>query len=133
MVCVYCGGQTEVVNSRPQQKNNAVWRRRHCKQCGAVFSTQESVQYGQTWRVQTGKRFQPFSRTKLFMSLYKSCEHRKTAVEDAQGLTDTVIAKLPALMRDGIITNKDITGVVQVALHRFDAAASSHYQAYHPK
>ncbi len=65
------------------------------------------------------------------MSLYKSCEHRKTALSDAQGLTDTVINKLPSLMRNGVISNQNIAGVAQVALNRFDTAASSHYQAFH--
>jgi transcriptional repressor NrdR len=131
MVCVYCGGRTGVVNSRPQKKNNQVWRRRHCQACGATFSTQEAAQYDLAWRVRNDKALEPFSSLKLFMSLYKSCEHRKTALSDAQGLTDTVIRKLPALMLDGVMSSRDITQVAQVALHRFDTAASVHYQAFH--
>ncbi len=131
MVCIYCGGQTGVVNSRAQKKNNQVWRRRRCETCKAVFSTQEAAQYNLAWRVRNGKRLQPFSGLKLFMSLYKSCEHRKTALSDAEELTDTVINKLPALMRDGVISSQDITGAAQIALNRFDKAASSHYQAFH--
>jgi transcriptional repressor NrdR len=133
MVCIYCGGETGVTNSRAQKKNNQVWRRRRCTKCGATFSTHEAAQYDLAWQVQNKKRLQPFSSLKLFMSLYKSCEHRTTALSDAQGLTDTVIRKLPALMRDGMISSRDIAGVAQVALNRFDTAASSHYQAFHKR
>jgi transcriptional regulator NrdR family protein len=81
--------------------------------------------------VQNGKRAQPFSALKLFLSLYKSCEHRKTALSDAQALTDTIIRKLPVLMKDGAVSSQDIAQVAQVALNRFDKVASIHYQAFH--
>ena len=72
-----------------------------------------------------------FSRDKLFLSLYKSCEHRKTALGDAKGLTDTIIGKLPAHIIGGAVSSRDIARVAQVALNRFDAAASVHYAAFH--
>ena len=129
MVCVYCGGSTRVVNSRHQQKNNQVWRRRHCEACGAVFSTEEAPRLGLAWRVWTGTRLRAFSRAKLFMSLPNSCGHRKTALDDAEGLTETVIAKLKPLVKDGVVNNRDIVRVAQVALNRFDKAASIYYEA----
>jgi transcriptional regulator NrdR family protein len=131
MVCVYCSGPTGVTNSRSQKKNNQVWRRRRCKSCEAVFTTQETAQYDLAWRVQNGRRLQPFSGLKLSMSLYKSCAHRETALQDAQGLTETVIRKLAPLMRDGTVSSRDIAQVAQIALNRFDKAASVHYQAFH--
>lgn len=131
MVCIYCGGETGVSNSRPQQKNNHIWRRRRCKSCGATFSTQEAAQYELAWQVRSGKALEPFSERKLFMSLYKSCEHRKTALGDAQGLTDTVIRKLQDIGVNGALDARDIARIIQVALNRFDKAASIHYQAFH--
>jgi transcriptional repressor NrdR len=132
MVCVYCGGNTRVTNSRHQKKNNQVWRRRRCERCGALFSTQETAVYGQSWRVrrQDG-RLEAFSELKLLLSLYKSCEHRKTALSDAEGLTETILSKLPALMRHGVVGSQDIAQTALIALNRFDKAASTHYQAFH--
>lgn len=78
-----------------------------------------------------GKGLKPFSRDKLFLSLHNSCQHRKTALRDAQGLTDTIIKKLPAYIEAGTLTNTAISRVAQVALNRFDAVASAHYQAVH--
>lgn len=131
MVCVHCGGKTKVVNSRPQQKSNQVWRRRHCIKCGAVFSTVESVQHELAWLVRHGKRLEPFSRDKLLLSLYKSCEHRQTALNDARGLTETTINKLRGRVTNGSLESSDIALVAQVALNRFDKAASTHYRAFH--
>ena len=78
-----------------------------------------------------GKRLEPFSRDKLFLSLYKSCGHRQTALNDARGLTETAIGKLRAHITNGSLESSDITLVVQVALNRFDKAASVHYRAFH--
>ncbi|MGH7193029.1 MAG: hypothetical protein ACREJM_05765 [Candidatus Saccharimonadales bacterium] len=131
MVCVYCGGSTEVINSRRQKKNNSVWRRRRCTECRAVFSTQETAQYALAWQVRHGGRLEPFSKLRLLMSLHTSCGHRKSALGDAEALTETVVRKLSAYLKNGSIDKEDITQVVQVALNRFDKAASVHYAAHH--
>jgi len=131
MVCIYCGGQTRVVNSRPQARSNRVWRRRRCLACAAVFSTEEAVRHELAWRVRNGKHLQPFLRDKLFLSLYESCRHRKTALSDADGLTETVIKKLQGYTANGTVSPHDIARVAQVALNRFDRAAGVQYQAFH--
>ena len=99
--------------------------------CGAIFSTQETVQHELAWVVRDDKQLQPFSADKLFLSLHNSLEHRKTAVSDARGLTETVISKLPEHIVDGSVSKSTLAQVIQVALNRFDKAASSHYQAFH--
>ena len=39
MTCPYCGSETKVVDSRPQE--DSVYRRRECVDCKARFSTTE--------------------------------------------------------------------------------------------
>lgn len=132
MVCVQCGAKTHVSNSRLQRRNNQVWRRRHCLACGAVYTTEEAVQYGDVWAVQSQNgSLQPFSREKLWLSLYKSCEHRQTALEDATALCDTVLRKLMPLGENGRLGINTIVQVSQIALNRFDKSASVYYQARH--
>ena len=132
MVCIYCGSDTKVTNSRPQKRSNQVWRRRECLQCQAVFTTEEVAQYGSAWQVrnQNGK-LQPFIRDKLFLSLHRVCQHRTTALNDAVGLTDTVIKKLSTQVSGGTINRAVIIQTAQVALNRFDQLASLQYQASH--
>lgn len=41
MICPNCGGETEVVDSRPRNDNTIVWRRRRCISCKHRFHTVE--------------------------------------------------------------------------------------------
>jgi transcriptional regulator NrdR family protein len=132
MVCIHCGSQTRIANSRPQKRNNQIWRRRECLSCHAVFTTEESVDYTGAWTVRnTQGALEPFSRDKLFVSLIRSLEHRKTALSDAMGLTETIIQKLSGNVANGTLQTRQIVQVAQVALNRFDAAASVSYAAFH--
>jgi transcriptional repressor NrdR len=132
MVCIQCGFDTRVTNSRLQKRQNQVWRRRSCPACGLTFTTEESIRYDGTWVVQsTNKQLATFSRDKLFLSIYKSCAHRKTAVADASGLANTVIQQLAAQVADARLEATAIRTVVEVVLARFDKTAASHYTAYH--
>lgn len=132
MVCIYCGGETRVINSRPQKRLNHVWRRRQCLNCGTVFSTSEAPDYTLSWTVRSPhKPLEPFSRDKLFLSLYESCRHRSSALEDASALSDTVIRKLLSSVEAGAVERAAIVSLAQVTLNRFDKVASVHYQAFH--
>lgn len=132
MVCIHCRSETQVINSRLQKKLNQVWRRRRCQDCAAIFTTLEIADYGAVWRVRGNtSRLSPFSRDKLFLSLLKSLEHRSKALTDASDLADTIISKLQAPNKDGVIPVTQITALTQVVLNRFDTLASGHYQAMH--
>jgi transcriptional repressor NrdR len=133
MVCVHCGSETRVSNSRLQKRSNQVWRRRQCLSCQAVFTSLEGADYSSVWRVQ-GKAgaLEPFSRDRLFMSLYRACEHRKTVLADAGGLADTITSKLAGRSNNSHITAKTIAQTAMVALNRFDKTAGAVYQAFHP-
>jgi transcriptional repressor NrdR len=132
MVCVHCSQQTRVINSRLQKRSNQIWRRRKCLGCGAVFSTEEAVRHATTWAVRgISGSFQPFERDKLFLSLYRSCQHRQNALEDAAALTITVTKKLLGHTKNGALDSQMIAQYSQVALNRFDRVASTHYRAFH--
>jgi transcriptional repressor NrdR len=132
MVCIYCGNETQVANSRPQKQLNQVWRRRKCLQCQAIFSTHEVAAYDTSWRVKTiNDGLVPFKRNKLLVSLYKSLAHRPTALEDATALTDTIIGLLLKSAQNGLIEAQTITNNAAEVLHRFDTAAAVHYRAFH--
>ncbi len=132
MVCIYCSNETKVVNSRPQKRLNRVWRRRTCMTCGTTFTSSESVDLSGSITVRDLSRLQPFQRDKLFMSIHDSLKHRKTALSDATGLTDTVISKLYPLMRDALLDKADIIKTTSDVLRRFDKAAATMYDAFHP-
>lgn len=134
MVCIQCNEKTQVINSRLQKRLNTVWRRRNCP-LGHTFTTHETIDYGAVWVVVSPQgRISSFSRDRLFLSLLASLQHRKTASTDAAALADTVIQKIGVqIVGTGRINASAIASAAQVALNRFDVAASVHYSAYHSR
>ena len=131
MVCVYCAGPTRVTNSRLQRRINNIWRRRLCSHCAASFTTLEKADLSNSFMVQINTTtLEPFLKEKLFLSIYRSCGHRSTAIRDAAALTDTVIANLPFPAAQSIEA-KDIARVTYKVLLRFDGIAATFYKAYH--
>lgn len=132
MICPYCEGKTEVTNSRHQKRLNQVWRRRHCTDCGATFSTNELAAYETVWRVKAAdSSLVPFHKQKLFIELYKACEHRPNALDDATALTDTIITKLRTITDNGLVPSLDIARTCHAVLSNFDTAAAVYYAARH--
>jgi transcriptional regulator NrdR family protein len=133
MVCLHCSSETQVINSRHQKRLNQVWRRRRCLTCKAVFSTTESADYATAVLVRGAQgAIRPFSRDKLFVSIMSACQHRKTAINDAGGLTTTVIKRSFESLQQGVVDTKAIKAAAYVALQRFDPTAAALYRAYHP-
>jgi len=132
MVCVYCGARTNVVNSRLRHKTNEVWRRRRCLQCQAIISTTESVEYHSAWQVKSDSTgLEPFSRDKLFLSLYSSMRHRISAIDDANSLATTIIGRLRPTVTRGIVRPGDIYAVASIVLSRFDSTSFNTYRAFY--
>lgn len=132
MVCIYCGGKTHVTNSRLQKRLNRTWRRRECMDCHAIFTTEEAAELSTSLSVRSNDgKIQPFSRDKLFASVLQAVGHRKTHVEDAGALTDTIIAKLLHSTTQAAVRPAEIIIIATETLSRFDTAASVQYQAYH--
>lgn len=132
MVCIHCGDDSRVTNSRWQRRANQVWRRRHCAACDTTFTTIESADYATSVAVQgRDGRLQAFSRDKLLLSLHNSLQHRPTAVSDASALTDTAIGRLRPQLAAGQLTSSSISHTVYLMLLRFDKVAAVHYQAFH--
>lgn len=133
MVCIHCRGETKVINSRLKKRANNVWRRRHCLACDAVFTTLETADLVSSWGVRDLKgKISPYNRDKLYLSIYESCRHRNKAVTEASHLTDTITERLQANIESGVISSSIIKKTALVTLNRFDRAAGTSYQAFHP-
>lgn len=135
MVCIYCNSKikTAVVNSRVSAKTVGVWRRRRCLHCASIITTREQLDYENALRVQKNDSLQPFQRDNLFISVYNSVSHRKTALNDATQLTATIITALLKLQTNGVLERRHIIEATLTVLQHFDKAASVHYAAHHEK
>lgn len=130
MLCPYCASRTQVTNSRSHTSDQAVWRRRSCKSCNAVWTTDETYDLSKTHRVSkpSQKRSEVFQRDVLFMSIWKALQHRKKALNEATALTDTIIMRVLAL-KQPIITTSDIKNAAHKILSNFEHTAAAVYIA----
>lgn len=131
MKCIYCGGSTQVTNSRHKIRSNTTWRRRKCLQCGNVVSTTETINYESALRVKlTNGNLATFDPNILMISIYESAKHRSDPIKDAHELTRTITNKLLAKSQP-IIGANDILETTLNTLKNFDSVASVHYSAFH--
>ena len=140
MVCIYCGNKTTVTNSRKTVRLNTTWRRRKCTICQALFTSFEGIDLAQSIvvsRSDSPHAVSPFTRDRLFMSIYESCKHRPDALSEASALTDTIIGKIVALIPKqharGVVVRDTIITESLAVLERFDTVAATYYRAYHKK
>lgn len=131
MVCLYCGGDTAVSNSRTASGRYGVWRRRRCKACSAVFTTNEHIQLHSALRVVKNGSLVPFSQEKLFMSIYESLQASEESIEKARDLQYSVIIKLLKKRGGPTIKSEFIAEVTARTLKRFNRLAYIKYTANH--
>lgn len=131
MVCIYCGGNTQVSNSRLQKRNNSIWRRRSCQKCSQVFTTIEQADLAASIRVIDAGSLKPYNRDQLLMNVYEACKHRMKPAEDAQALVLTITADIVhAVDERGTISQDKVSEIIKTILQRFDPVAATVYAAY---
>lgn len=135
MICIYCGHETEVYNSRPKARQPLVWRRRRCLYCVAQFTTHELPEYATALVVERGKVLVPFERDKLLLSIYRACGHREDSQAAATELTNTVLGQIARkkLAPHGTLPVQKLAMLIHVTIKRFDPLAANTYKAYHQK
>jgi transcriptional regulator NrdR family protein len=77
------------------------------------------------------KQLIPFNRDKLLISVYTSMTHRSKPLQDAPGITSTIISHLLQTNHKGVLTTSEIATTAYTTLGRFDKAAATFYKAHH--
>jgi len=132
MICIYCNGKTRVINSRPQKRNNQIWRRRRCLSCEAVFTTHEGVNLSSLLIVEAGSNPKPFLVDRLFTEVLLAMQDHKNCYESAREATSTIIAKLLNIPGKPVYDTKQISKTTAQVLKRLDRHAWLRYIAEHP-
>jgi transcriptional repressor NrdR len=132
MICIACGGKTEVINSRPAENALTVWRRRRCSSCHKMFSTREKPDLSRSVRVKKdGNQEEPFSEDKLFLSVHECLSHQKDALEASRALSDTIMQQVLLGDTTTVIESQKIADITYRVLERFDKAGAVYYRAHH--
>jgi transcriptional repressor NrdR len=132
MVCIYCGGETKVTNSRLQRRNNQVWRRRQCLACQSVLTTHESIELESSLSVIKGAANTPFLSDLLLKEIMSALSHRKDVYTASREVLGTIVRKLLTLPQKPSFQPTDISKITSEVLKRFDRRAYLRYLADHP-
>lgn len=132
MVCIYCGGQTHVTNSRSQKRNNQIWRRRHCRLCKAIFTTHEAIDLSSSLLVDSGASPRPFLPDMLFTEVLLALQDRKDCYIAAREATSTIIKNLLKLPDKPLYPPAAISRATGDVLKRLDKRAWLRYVSEHP-
>lgn len=132
MMCLYCGGETKVTNSRHQRRNNHVWRRRQCLTCNSVFTTHESVEISSSLSVRQADTLVPFLPDLLLKDLMLALQDRKDAYTACGEILSTTVRNLLKLPQKPVYSTSDISKTTADVLKKFDKRAHLRFVAEHP-
>lgn len=122
MRCPKCGANnTHVIDSRLQDKSNAIKRRRECKNCGHRFTTYERCE-DPIEVIKTDGSHQPFDRNKLLVGLMRATSKRDIDLQTLNGLIDGIEQEIRSKPFTAV-TSHEIGDMVLKRLESLDKVA----------
>ncbi len=123
MKCPYCGDtDSKVVDSRPDEENDSIRRRRECTKCGRRFTTHEQVEsFPILVSKKDGKR-ERFDRNKLIRGIVKACEKRPVSAVDIEELVNDIEQTVRNTMEHEVST-AELGEMVMDKLYALDEVA----------
>ncbi|HIW48547.1 MAG TPA: transcriptional regulator NrdR [Firmicutes bacterium] len=123
MKCPFCGhGDTRVIDSRAQDENTSIRRRRQCDKCGKRFTTYERVDTIPMTVIKNDGTREIFDRSKLVNGILKSCNKRPISMKQIEGIADEVENAVMTTL-DKEIQSKQIGKLVMDRLKDIDEVA----------
>lgn len=123
MKCPFCNYEdTKVIDSRSQDDNSIIRRRRQCEKCGKRFTTYEKVDTIPITVIKRDATREIFDKNKLLDGIMKSCNKRSVTMKQMQQLTDDIENMLMnSLERE--VESKKIGNMVMERLKDIDEVA----------
>lgn len=91
MKCPFCSyADTKVIDSRAQDENAVIRRRRLCESCGKRFTTYERVDMIPITVIKRDGTREIFDKAKLIGGIMKSCNKRPVTVKNIESLVDDI-------------------------------------------
>ena len=123
MKCPFCGEQeSKVVDSRHNEENNSIRRRRECMKCQRRFTTYEMVEILPITVVKRSGSRQPFDRNKIYNSMLRAFDKRKVNTDDLDHIAREIEKTIQASM-EREVTSDQIGEMVMERLKPLDEVA----------
>ncbi len=133
MRCLQCNSKNvEIGNSRKYP--STVWRRRICRDCDFIFTTNERTDISKLLRIQESvrkKQSHPYSRGRLLQGLYEALSHKIDDLDAPLFLLATIEEALVkhSAKSSFIITSQKLHEIAAEILARYDSLAALNYKA----
>ena len=123
MKCPFCNYEdTKVIDSRSQDDNTTIRRRRYCEKCGKRFTTYERIDTIPITVIKSNGTRETFDKNKLISGIMKSCNKRPITAKQIQEIADDVENAVMSSM-DKEIESKEIGSMVMDRLKDIDEVA----------
>ena len=123
MKCPFCNNEdTKVIDSRSQDENTTIRRRRFCEKCGKRFTTYERIDTIPMTVIKNNGTRETFDKNKLMSGIMKSCNKRSITVAQIQSIVDDIENAVMSSM-DKEIESKNIGNMVMERLKSIDEVA----------
>jgi len=133
MKCPFCNStETNVIDSRSAQRNNAIRRRRECQDCGRRFTTYEYVVEYPLMIIKNDGRREEYDHQKLFNSIKIACNKRPVSREKLEAIVID-IEKAIEEKSGGEVASSQIGELVMKYLKELDEIAYIRFASVYKK
>ena len=133
MKCIFCGcKENKVIDSRIDDDNNAIRRRRECNNCGKRFTTFETIETTPVLVVKSNGQREAFNINKVKAGIVKSCEKRPVSIVEIDKLVAEIEKKVYSTL-DEEISSKVIGEYVMEGLKKLDEVAYVRFASVYKK
>jgi len=123
MKCLSCGCvESRVLETRANDDDLSIRRRRECAKCGKRFTTHETIEFAPVLVVKNDGNRQTFDEQKIRMGIIRACEKRPVPAAKIDALVADVAKQIAASMLPEIPT-KQIGEMVMKGLKEIDEVA----------
>ena len=123
MKCPFCNyADTKVIDSRGQDDNSVIRRRRLCESCGKRFTTYERIDMIPVTVIKRDGTREIFDKNKLLGGILKSCNKRPVTAKQIETLVDDIENTLTG-SGEREVHSKDIGTMVMERLKELDEVA----------
>ena len=123
MKCPFCNyDDTKVIDSRSQDENATIRRRRVCESCGKRFTTYERIDTIPITVIKNNGNREIFDKKKLLGGIMKSCNKRPVTVKQMEALVDDIENSIMVSL-DKEIESKALGNMVMDRLKDLDEVA----------
>lgn len=107
MKCPYCQHRdSRVTDTRTNEDETAVRRRRECPACGRRFTTFERVADVRLFVIKKDGRREPFDRSKVVAGMTKACEKRPVSRDTIEQIADEIERELRDELEEEVPTSR---------------------------